>query len=40
MTWDWNDAAHLLVLALIVASNLCVWRAMRVSDRMKKEKGE
>lgn len=33
MTWDWNDAAHILV-------HLCVWRAMRVSDRMKKEKGE
>lgn len=40
MTLDWNGAAHLLVLALIVASNLCVWRAMRVSGRMKKEKGE
>ena len=39
MSWTWSELVHLLVLAVIVLSNWCVWRAMKIEDRLKKEQG-
>lgn len=39
MTWTTSTLIHLFVLAIIVLSNWCVWRAIKIQDRMKKEQG-
>lgn len=39
MTWTVSSLIHLFVLAIIFLSNWCLWRAMKIQDRMKKEQG-
>lgn len=39
MNWTASELIHLLILAIIVLSNWCVWRAMKIQDRLKKERG-